>query len=251
MRRFLLLVVASILVLGPVTAVRASLIVEPGFDLLHTIQPTDFLGVPFEGVGLGTFDFGSGPVGVGNADTIVKRIDQASVAANGQTDTIAIEMVALSLRSVAPVDFGLGIDTYFITLDTNNASTGSMDIQFADPSGGLFGSTINVDFDIRKGSLNGAIAQSGVLPLSSLNVPWGRIAPPGAFKIKGVNHLLEPGMTNIHDFWPLTPFTESHPGQGQHTVVTATPEPTTLAIWSVLGGIGLVVGHRRRRRKAA
>lgn len=29
------------------------------------------------------------------------------------------------------------------------------------------------------------------------------------------------------------------------------PEPTTLAIWSVLGGIGLAVGHRRRRRKAA
>lgn len=29
------------------------------------------------------------------------------------------------------------------------------------------------------------------------------------------------------------------------------PEPTTLAIWSVLGGIGLVVGHRRRKRKAA
>ena len=32
---------------------------------------------------------------------------------------------------------------------------------------------------------------------------------------------------------------------------TAVPEPTTLAIWSLLGGIGLVVGHRRRRRRAA
>lgn len=31
----------------------------------------------------------------------------------------------------------------------------------------------------------------------------------------------------------------------------AIPEPTALAIWSVLGGIGLVAGHRRRQRKAA
>ena len=31
----------------------------------------------------------------------------------------------------------------------------------------------------------------------------------------------------------------------------AVPEPTTLAIWSILGGIGLVIGHRRRIRKAA
>ena len=29
------------------------------------------------------------------------------------------------------------------------------------------------------------------------------------------------------------------------------PEPTTLAIWSVLGGIGLVASRRRRKRKAA
>ncbi|MBC8354930.1 MAG: hypothetical protein H8E66_23370 [Planctomycetes bacterium] len=29
------------------------------------------------------------------------------------------------------------------------------------------------------------------------------------------------------------------------------PEPTTLAIWSLLGGIGLVVEYRRRRRKTA
>lgn len=28
------------------------------------------------------------------------------------------------------------------------------------------------------------------------------------------------------------------------------PEPATLAIWSLLGGIGLVVGHRRRRKAA-
>ncbi|MBC8354931.1 MAG: hypothetical protein H8E66_23375 [Planctomycetes bacterium] len=32
--------------------------------------------------------------------------------------------------------------------------------------------------------------------------------------------------------------------------VAPVPEPTTLAIWSLLSGIGLVVGHRKRRRKA-
>ena len=31
---------------------------------------------------------------------------------------------------------------------------------------------------------------------------------------------------------------------------TVIPEPTTVAIWSLLGGIGLVVGHRRRRKAA-
>ena len=86
--------------------------VAPGFDLFTTNPGThyDFLGLfglgllDFEGAPLGSFDFGSGPVGVGDADTIVQRLSAATVP----TPTIDIEIIALSLQSVSPVDIGNG-----------------------------------------------------------------------------------------------------------------------------------------------
>ena len=38
---------------------------------------------------------------------------------------------------------------------------------------------------------------------------------------------------------------------GDGGIVSTVPEPRTLAIWSLLGGIGMLVGHRRHRRNAA
>lgn len=92
--------------------------VDAVWDLLTTVPPTTFGGAAFQGVPLGTFDFG-GSIGVqpvGLTDTIVKRNAAADVPTPPGTDTVPIELVALHLQSVAPVDFGLGLDTYFVTL---------------------------------------------------------------------------------------------------------------------------------------
>src|SRR6266545_3412511 len=91
---------------------RATTIVAPGFDLFETLPGTSFLGNPFTGVPLGTFNFGTGPVSTGTTDTIVHRLAQASAPST----TIPIEMVALHLMSANPVDLGLGTDFYFVTL---------------------------------------------------------------------------------------------------------------------------------------
>lgn len=238
----------------------AQVSVDPGFDLFKSIQPTLFGGSAWEGVPLGDFDFGSGPAATGNTDTIVERIDPATVPGSGLPDTAApipIELVALQLRSVTPIDLdGPGpdpLDFHFITLDPINLSTGSMTITFDSPNGGTFDSFINVDFDIRVGAINGPVVFSDILQLGSSGTPWDRTAPPDSLLIPGVNDLLN-GVDNGADFHPgfiigpgpsgIKSFTEVHPAGAKHTVQTAfIPEPSTPLLLA-LGG--LMLASRRR-----
>ena len=247
--------IKQVVVLGMVAALitavssgtaSAQPIVETGWDLFTTTAPTTFAGVSWEGVPLGDFDFG-GAIGVkstGDTDTIVERLDVASVPLAplpATAATIDIEMVALQLKSANPVDLGAGSDFHYITLDPVNPSTGEMTITFDDADGGTFDSFIDVDFDVRFGALNGTVIFSDVLQLSANDVPWDRISPLLAILIPGVNHLLN-GVDNGEDFWPTTPFTEEHPEGAEHTVETGTPEPAPLGLL-LIGGLALL---RRR-----
>jgi hypothetical protein len=227
-----------------------------GYDLLQTVTPgTSFNGVDFEGVPLGSYDFGGmiGVKAVGNTDTIVHRLSDATAAPGGNA-MIPIELLALQLVSVMPTDFGLGVGFYYITLQSARggpASTGNMTINFADPTpggpppeqpvGGTFTSFFDVFFDVRLGSLDGPIALSANLVISNDGTPWSHYPDPQAVTVDGVNSNLN-GRNHQNDFFPIQAIVETHPSGAMHTVIsTMVPEPSTL----VLGGMALMLAIGR------
>lgn len=256
---------AAMSVAVPVRSLAASFTVLQGYDLFSTVTGPDpinagiseLLGVPLEGVGLGTFDFGGtvGVQGVGDADTIVLRLEDAVVAGAGQTDTIAIELVALQLVTVVPVDLGLGLDFYFVTLSAM-LSTGTMDVTFMDVAGGTANSILNVNFDLRKGSLTGPIVPGlpPILPLVNDNDrEWGRTPPPDARKIADANFELN-GIDTMEDFWLGVSKTGVlggcviHGGElvdTSHCITAAVPEPGT-GLLLMTGVLGLAWRVRKR-----
>ena len=171
----------------------------------------DFMGVP-----LGTYNFG-GPVGnvsVGDTDTIVQRLQNATPA----SPTVNIQLDALQLESTAPINLGAGLNNYFITLQST-PSVGQMTIDFTDHT---FTSSLDVFFDVHVGSLNGPVVAASDLVLQNSGTPWSNIAPPDAVLIDTINNDLNT-KDNANDFWPGSTFTEQHPGGGsQHTVGDAT-----------------------------
>jgi hypothetical protein len=238
--------------------------VAAGFDLFETTTGTVFNfpvagPTPLMGVPLGTFDFDNllgrnlGVQNTGQTDTIIERNTAAipSTPVAGSSATIDLTMLALQLETTTPINIGNGLHNYFITLQAGVASTGSMTITW-DATGlsGTFTSTLNVNFDIRQDSLTGTIVGSESLALSNTGDSWSTIPQPGAVQIPGANIYLS-GTTGdrSQDFWPGIPFTEAHPGQGQHVATDAlVPEPASLALF----GVGaVIVGARRLRRRAA
>jgi hypothetical protein len=227
-------------------------VVLPGYDLFTTSAGTSFQGVPFQGVPLGTFNFG-GTVGVqntGTTDTIIQRLDSVS----SPSGTTRLLMNALQLESSVPTNLGLGVGFYFITLQSARptggpASTGSMTINFAPNT---FSSSLDVFFDVRFGSLNGPIAQSSDLVLTSSGTPWQH-PPTGTLLIAGANYKLN-GTDTTEDFWPVAPFQEIHPNGAVHVVQDpqpTVPEPGSLALAGIGSLIGMGLSLRKRRRAAA
>jgi hypothetical protein len=242
--------------------------VDEGWDLFNTVSAQINVGtvadpvyIEFEGENLETFDFGPG-IGVkdvGNADTIVQRLEQASVSNPGETDTIAIEIVALQLKSVSQIDLGGGSYYHYATLQTDRKlsdmppfappgtpSTGTADITFDDPNGGTFGSDFTVYFDLRIGDPDGTIVHEGSKHFTSNDTLWAHEATDGAVLIEGVNYLLN-GADTTHDFHSQVITTHDDGEGSQHVTEPATPEPSTLLLFG-FGLAGLIgFGIRRKR----
>jgi hypothetical protein len=229
-----------------------SLTVDKGYDLFQTTTGSSFAPLGnLIGVPLRTYNFGSGPQDVGQADTIIQRTQDVTVTAAGGTGTTNLVVDALQMETQKEVNFmGRGLDNYFVTLHPSSptgvpSSTGKMNITFASTDGGTFTSTPNMDVDIRKHSVNGPIVLPSVLlPLTNSGADWRRIPPPGAELIRGINYLLD-GTDNSKDFWVKGLINETHPGAGAHTVRTAavTPEPST---WIMCLTAGLIMSAYAR-----
>lgn len=240
---------------------NAALTVLSGWDLLATQTGTSFMGVPFVGVPLGTYDF-EGTIGVqsvGNADTIMHRLSSSTVAVPGVAAPIPIELVQLQLVSAVPFPVEPGFAFYYITLQSNRTntdiypvgphSTGAMTITFGpEPAPGeahgTFNSFFDVYFDIRVGALDGLIVDSGVLQMSSTGTEWGHDAPAGAAIIDYVNFELN-GTDGTNDFWPIGIIDEMHPSGAVHKVTfSSIPETATIMPLACVCLLGLSLRRR-------
>lgn len=251
-------VLALVTSLATTESARADMMVAPGWDLLETLTPpTQFMGIPFRGDPLGSFNFG-GSIGLqslGNADTIVQRLAPAT----GPSETIPIELVALQLVSVNPINLGAGMAFHWITLQSARGGPGSpghMTVNFGAEGAphGTFDSFFDVFFDIHVGAPNGPIVLSNNLRLTSSGTPWQHDGT-GSFRIPVVNYLLKGDGTINRDFFPVGPFTEQKPGVAEHGVQSSgpdavVPEPASLALMAI-GGLALVANRRRRFQWAA
>lgn len=236
--RYLTTSVILIMALASVTVGWAQVEVSAGYDLFTTDPTTtDLLGIPFVGDtgARPTFDFvpppdsADGRRAIGDTDTVVHRLEDASVpAVPGTADPIAIELVMLRLVSTVEFDVdgdGTKDGLVYVTLQKDRdpagevrlnydadppeedvlpglRSFGEMTITFGSAAGGTFDSQLTIYADLRLGGRDGTIVcgESAGLPpcsdfdagltLASDDSAWGRAALPESITIRGVNFSL-------------------------------------------------------------
>lgn len=200
-------------------------------------------------------DIGFGPIDLtGNGNTVVRRLQDAEcpmsgvggacevIGSPGDT-TIDIELVALSLVSVNPIDFGGTL--YDLRIDKNPIQTtlgSEMAITINDAgTGGMFSSLLNVDALLtftEVGNSNNIVVDSFFDVFVSLDIPWSTQCPP-SYPDCSSNFYpgVLPGTTKRVAF-------DEQAALARHRV-TATPEPATLALMA-LGLIGIAYWRKVR-----
>lgn len=251
---------------------------------------SDYLTTP---VGFSFFDFGPG-IGVvslqgrpidlvtlSNTDTIVQRLEDAVLPKVGDSDTIDIMMVALSLESVAPVNIGGSFFDVFVHLDPTTATKGQMTIRHEFPDNltpqaeGTFSSFFDVFFTADFTKVGDPLTKFSVsdgLKLSGIGM-WSHEPPPGAFLLPSPPASAQDG--NVHicvlpcDFFPgagpnfpdrwhrldeREKAAKGNPGKhnpqlaGNVNAGLHLPEPGSVVL--VLSGLAMTLAMKRRIRRS-
>ena len=218
--------------------------------------PLGAIPVAMAAVPLGVMSLGGSRVDVGQASMVVQRLSEATNPDGGRyQDTIPIELVALQLQSVEPMDLeplgGTGTDYLFLTLQADRGlhlldpaialdSTGEMTIDFAMRT---YDSFLNVYFDVRAGSPDGEILFSGNDTLVATQVPWAVDLPEGWSAIEGLDDAFFAGVIG----GSLVGFDQAGEFLQLRMATVLVPEPTTLTLL----GLGIMALLRRRRAPRA
>ncbi len=156
-------------------------------DFSEAPLPADFFGsgsTPFDGqielAGM-SLDLDN----LGTTDTVVERLEDATLTGEGSEATVPIQIVALSLQSIDPitVTYGDGSESFFdvhVTL-SDTQSQGSMTLTQTSADGGTFDSELPVTplftFIEVEGELTFTFDGAGndlILNLTASGVPWLR-----------------------------------------------------------------------------
>jgi hypothetical protein len=223
----------AVLVVWLAAASPAVADVPPGFDLFETdpeatvfsfreeftIPPNFFDqgSQPFQG----DVNFGGVPLGTfmgrrtGDADTVVQRPTSAQLSP-GQSAAIPIELVALSLQSIAPIEVQVGTTTQLwdvaAGLSQARQSRGGMVLTQQSAEGGTFDSELQVFprfVFTRLTDRMTRVLDVGELPLSreseqklvlrALQVPWTPECVPPALRVLALNDGFCPSFTPAGD----------------------------------------------------
>jgi hypothetical protein len=229
---------AWILVLG-ITPGRGSIAwadtigIGPGFDLFHTTSGTNVF-IP----NIGTIQLTGLPIGPANTDTIVQRKQGCSLNP-GDTCNVPIELVALSLQSVTPIQISNSFFDVFVTLTPNTSSSGGMTITRSGTADGTFNSFFDVFFDItlqQVGNPSNKAGQSFRDRITGFGT-WSTTPPP--------QYPSDPRFPS-GGFFP-GPLSEkgTHFSLVHNVVPSQIPEPGTM----LLLGTGLAAAFLKHRRR--
>ena len=234
---------------------------QPGSDTWTTSQldtdhtfdpaiPADFFGPGSEPFG-GTVNLTGEPLqpGLGLTDTIVNRLDELNLPTVPSTDTVPVEMVALSLVGVQPitVTFNGGSETrdfdVFVDLSPLHDQQGSLTATRTSNEGGTFDSAFNVtprftftrvdpphDQFVLDG---GDMVPQLLVEMESTQVPWTTTPGPGVAILNNCPPVFFRSTPNFGVGWawnPLAQKVECVNGTefamlAAHGVIPALPDP--------------------------
>lgn len=211
--------------------------IEPGTDKWHTESPSNLVfGSPeLPPIPASFFYPGSDPFlgtvmlqGVGielgcDTDTVVQRLQSASLPFDGAVDTVPIQLVLLSLTSVNPIVVPPALSQWDVEVSLAPApSMGNMTMTRLDDNGGTFTSQIQVQAILTFTEV-GNPTNTQVMPapplflVNSNPLPWTYVAQPVFPPIcggQGPNFFPDPNVLNGEEKMPPN-------GANIHTVKTA------------------------------
>lgn len=216
--------------------------IQPGLDKWRTVDPTTMhFGDYWPPIPANFFYPGSQPFigtlylkglaiepSIDSADTVIRRLDTASLPFDGAVDTIPIELVALSLVSVQPIVVGPRQYDVFMSLAPEALSPGSMTITRNNDNGGTFAAHLQVKpvFVFRDTFDGSTVELNGLAPIPmnwTAPTTW-EVGPPSAASV--------PGMP----WYPAFSASQLQaPNGSMHTIVPAQPSSVKIDAWETCG----------------